>query len=140
QRTRRLCCPRCRRETSARLPAEIAGSAFGPTLQAALVTMTARNHASRRQISELAGELFGVGLSVGTVDAICQRASAALQDPHERLGASVLEAEAGNVDENGWVRARGGGPPWAAAPPPPAGFPGAAGRPPGRPQGALPAQ
>jgi transposase len=31
-RTHRLCCPRCRRETSATLPAELAGSAFGPRL------------------------------------------------------------------------------------------------------------
>jgi transposase len=116
-RTHRLRCPRCRRRTSAVLPAEVAGSAFGPRLQAAVVTMTARNRVSRRDMSELAGELFGIGLSIGTVDAICQRASAALEEPHERLVAAVLEAEAVNVDETGWFRAGEGRTLWTAATP-----------------------
>ncbi|MGH8734253.1 MAG: IS66 family transposase, partial [Burkholderiales bacterium] len=116
-RTHRLRCPRCRRRTSAALPAEISGSAFGPKLQAAVVTMTARNRVSRRDMSELARELFGIGLSVGTVDAICQRAAAALQEPHERLVASVLESGAVNIDETGWFRAGQGRTLWTAATP-----------------------
>ncbi len=55
-------------------------------------------------MSELAGELFGLGLSVGTVDAICQRASAALAAPHERLVASVLESGAVNYAKTGQTR------------------------------------
>jgi transposase len=116
-RTHRLCCPRCGRETSATLPAEVAGSAFGPRLQAAVVTLSARNRVSRRQMSELAGDLFGIRLASGTVDAICQRASAALQEPHERLVASVLEADALNIDETGWFRAGQQRTLWTAATP-----------------------
>ena len=101
-RTHRLRCPGCRRRTTAVLPAEVVGSAFGPRLRAMVVTMTARNRISRRDMSELAGELFAIGMSVGAVDAICQRASAALAEPHERLVASVLAAPAVNVDETGW--------------------------------------
>jgi len=41
------------------LPAEIGGSAFGPNLQAALVTLAARNRLSRRGMIELARDLFG---------------------------------------------------------------------------------
>jgi transposase len=103
--THRLRCPACRKRTTAQLSAEISGSAFGPRLQAAIVTLTARNRISRRDMSELAFELFGIGLSVGTVDAICQRAAVALQEPHERLTASVLESSAVNIDETGWRRA-----------------------------------
>jgi transposase len=77
QRTYRLCCPRCKKRTTATLPPEVAGSAFGPRLQAAVVTLSARNRISRRGMAELARDLFGLELSVGTVDAICQRASAA---------------------------------------------------------------
>ena len=116
-RTHRLRCPRCTRCTSATLPAEVAGSAFGPRLQAAIVTLSARNRVSRRDLSELVGELFGTRLASGTVDAICQRASAALADPHERLVASVLEADAVNVDETGWFRAGEGRTLWTAATP-----------------------
>jgi hypothetical protein len=34
---------------------------------------------------ELASDLFGVSLSIGTVDQICQRASDALAGPHAQL-------------------------------------------------------
>jgi transposase len=116
-RTNRLRCPRCRWRTPAALPAEVSGSAFGPTLQAAVVTMTARNRVSRRDMSELAGELFGIALAVGTVDAICQRAAAALAEPYERLVASVLESGAVNIDETGRFRAGQGRTMWTAATP-----------------------
>jgi transposase len=116
-RTHRLRCPPCKQSTTATLPAELSSSAFGPRLQAAVVTPSARNRISRRQLSELASDLFGIGLSVGTVDAICQRASAALQEPHERLVASLLEADAVNVDETAWFRAGEGRTLWTAATP-----------------------
>lgn len=101
-RTHRLCCPDCKTTTTGVLPAEVAGSAFGLGLQAAVVTLTARNRVSRRDMSELARDLFGIGLSAGTVDAICQRASQALAGPHEALMASVLQSGAVNLDETGW--------------------------------------
>ena len=46
-----------------RLPDGIGGCAFGPRLQAAVVTLTARHRVSRRGICELARDLFGVTLS-----------------------------------------------------------------------------
>jgi transposase len=116
-RTHRLRCPGCRSKTSAELPAEFPGSAFGPRLQAALVTMSARNRISRRDMAELVGDLFGLEMSVGTVDAICQRASAALAEPHERLSASVLGSPALNVDETGWRTAGEGRALWTATTP-----------------------
>ena len=73
-RTHQLRCRHCRARTSARLPDGIGGCAFGPRLQAAVVTLTARHRVSRRGICELARDLFGVTLSTGSVDAICQRA------------------------------------------------------------------
>jgi transposase len=84
-RTHQLRCRHCRARTSARLPVLIASSPFGPQLQAAVVTLTARHRVSRRGITELAHDLFGVTLSTGAVDAICQRASDALAGPHCQL-------------------------------------------------------
>ena len=107
-RTHQLRCPACRARTSARLPAEISGSGFGPRLQAAIVTLTARHRVSRRGICELAADLFGVALSTGTADAICQRASEALAGPHLHLQDWVLDQDAVHVDETGW-RTRGEG-------------------------------
>ena len=83
-RLHRVCCPECAAVTAAEPPA---GSrwAFGPRLQAAVVTLAVRNRVSRRDTTELARELFGVELSTGTVDAIVQRAGEALAAPHTRL-------------------------------------------------------
>ena len=107
-RTHQLRCRHCLARTSALLPAQIAGSGFGPRLSAALVTLTARHRVSRRGICELARDLFGVGLSTGTADAICQRASQALAGPHCHLQDWVLDQAAVHVDETGW-RTRGEG-------------------------------
>ena len=87
-RTHRLRCPDCGRHTAAKLPERLGSSAFGPRVQAAVVTLTARNRVSRRDLSELAFELFGLRLSAGAIDAICQRASAVLAQPEPARSAS----------------------------------------------------
>jgi transposase len=88
-RTHRLRCSGCAKRTRAVL-GTIGESAFGPWLQAAVVALTARNRISRRDMSELAWELFGVRVSVGAIDQICQRTSGLLAGPHERLTSQVL--------------------------------------------------
>lgn len=113
-RTHRLRCPGCKTRTRGTLGV-LGESAFGPVLQAALVTLTARNRVSRRDLSELASELFGVRISTGAIDEICQRASALLAGPHERLVAGVLGSGAINVDETGWFLAGENRSMWTAA-------------------------
>jgi len=107
-RTHQLRCRHCRARTSARLPEQISSYAFGSRLEAAIVTLTARHRISRRAICELARDLFGVTLSTGAVDAICQRASEALAGPHCHLQDWVLDQGVVHVDETGW-RTRGEG-------------------------------
>jgi transposase len=114
-RTHRLRCPECRERTTAQLPAAVSGSAFGPRLQAAIVTLTARHRISRRGASELVSDLFGIGLSTGTVDAICQRASTALAGPYTVLRDWVLDQDAVHVDETGWRTAGDSRALWTAA-------------------------
>jgi len=116
-RSHRLRCPECKAKTKGVLPGEVASSAFGPDLQAAVVTMTSRNRVSRRDMSELARDLFGIGLSVGSVDQICRRASLALAEPHEALTARVLASGALGVDETGWATAGVGRTLWCATTP-----------------------
>ena len=101
-RPHRLRCPQCATRTTAALPAGVAGSVFGPRLQAAIVTLTARNRISRRGIAELAGELFGARLSTGTVDAICQHANDAMADGQAALREWILTQDAVHIDETGW--------------------------------------
>jgi transposase len=83
------------------------GGAFGARLQAAVATLAVRNRVSRRDTVELMGELFGVELSTGSIDAIVQRAGEALAEPQARLHDRIRSAAAVNIDETGW-RLRGG--------------------------------
>jgi hypothetical protein len=86
-------------------------------LQAAVVTLTARHRISRRGITELAHDLFGVTLSTGSADAICQRVSGALAGPHLQLQDWVLDQGAVHVDETGWRTGGEGRALWTATTP-----------------------
>jgi transposase len=116
-RTHQLRCRHCRARTSARLPELVAASPFGPRLQAAIVTLTARHRISRRGICELAHDLFGAWVSTGAVDGICQRASDALAGPHLQLQDWVLDQGAVHVDETGWRTSGEGRALWTATTP-----------------------
>jgi transposase len=95
-------CPDCGGTPRGGLPPEVAGSAFGPRLQAAVVTLSVRNRVSRRDVVELVEQLFHARISTGTVDAILERAADALTDPYEDLLDQIRGAEALNMDETGW--------------------------------------
>jgi len=100
-RLHRVCCPQCAAVTTAAAPV-VSRWAFGPRLQAAVVTLAVRNRVSRRDTTELARELFGVELSTGSVDAIVQRAGEALAAPHTRLEQQIRRSSVVNIDETGW--------------------------------------
>jgi transposase len=83
----RVVCPGCGERQTARLPEAVAASAFGPRLQAAVVTLSVRNRISRRDVVELCEQLFSSRISTGTVDAILARAADALTEPpRDRAG------------------------------------------------------
>jgi transposase len=101
-RCQRVRCPGCGLERTGELPAEIAGSAFGPRLQAAVVALSVRNRVSRRDLVELCEELFGARISTGAIDAILARAGDALEQPYEQLLGQMRRSRSLNVDETGW--------------------------------------
>ena len=109
-----VCCPECAARTRAELPVGVARSAFGPRLQAAVVTLAVRNRVSRRDTTEFARELFGVELSTGSVDTVIQRAGEALAGPHTELEQRIKSASVVNIDETGWKTAGGRRTLWAA--------------------------
>ena len=105
-RCHRLRCPGCGAGRAGQFPADVAASAFGPRLQAAVVTLSVRNRISRRDVVELCEQLFSSRISTGTVDAILARAADALIEPCQDLLDRVRSAGAVNMDETGW-RLRG---------------------------------
>jgi transposase len=98
----RVRCPECGREQSGELPAEVAASAFGPRLQAAVAALAIRNRVSRRDTVELCQELFGARISTGSVEAILTRTADALELPHQQLIRALRHAGRLNMDETGW--------------------------------------
>jgi transposase len=101
-RAQRVCCPECGKPARAQLPAEVAGSCFGPRLEAAVGTLSVRNRVSRGDAVELCEELFGARISSGTIDAILSRTAQALCGPHDDLLERLRAAQALNMDETGW--------------------------------------
>ena len=95
-------CPGCGQTATGVLPTEVASSAFGPRLQAAIVTLSIRNRISRRDVVELCEQLFASRISTGTIDAILTRAGDALVEPYADLLDRVRGADALNMDETGW--------------------------------------
>jgi transposase len=107
-------CPERATRTRAELLCEVPRSAFGPRLQAAVVTLAVRNRISRRDTTELARELFGAELSTGTVDTIVHRAGEALAGPYTQLEQRIKSASVVNIDETGWRTAGGNRTLWGA--------------------------
>jgi transposase len=101
-RAQRVRCPDCGKRTRAKLPQQVAQSAFGPRLQAAVAALSVRNRVSREDSVELTEELFGARISSGAVDAIITRTSKALAEPHDDLLERLRASDALNIDETGW--------------------------------------
>jgi len=95
-------CPRCRGFTRARLPADVPKGAFGPRLKATVTALTAKYGLSRRELIEAIKDLFGMELSVGAVQAICEEVSEAVAPAVAQVKAEVEKSAAVNADETGW--------------------------------------
>ncbi len=72
-------CGHCGDAVFADLPEGVSPSAFGPRLQALVVTLVAAYRLSRAEVSRLLSEAFDVKISVGSVSNIEQRMSRALE-------------------------------------------------------------
>jgi transposase len=96
------CCGHVSRE---RLPAAIRAHRFGPRLAAALAYLSGSQHLSQRGLEEVTETLFGVPVSLGSINALQEQMSQALAQPHQEIAAVVQQAEVKHVDETGWKQA-----------------------------------
>jgi len=104
-----LCCPTCGRTTRATPPAEVAGRHFGARLSAFVALLAGRFHLSRRQTRALLEEVLEVPPSLGSVQALLEESSRALQPAWVEVRCAVRAAACANLDETGWrCRARRG--------------------------------
>jgi transposase len=98
-------CGRCGKATRAPIPAQVRKYAVGPRLAAALSYLAGRCHDGRRTVAEVASDLFGVPLSLGSVCNYESRTADALARAHHQALAAVRDAPVKHVDETGWKRA-----------------------------------
>lgn len=98
----RVICPHCQTTTLADLPEGISESCFGPRVEAITAYLSGRAHLSKRQIAEGMEDLFEIPISVGSVSAIEQRVSQALEAPVQEARTYVEEQPVKHADETGW--------------------------------------
>ncbi len=99
-------CPRCGARTRATYdPAVIPSALFGPTLCGVVVMFTGAYKMSRRDVSRVLRELFGILMSVGSVSNIEARASVALVRAAEEAQRAVDSADVKHADGTTWLRA-----------------------------------
>jgi len=99
----KVACPGCATHTRAKLPDDVEPGAFGPRLRATIV-MLAVMLMSRRAALTLLGDMFGVRISLGSIEKILKDASGALAAPWEAIKQAVQGAEVANADETSWRR------------------------------------
>jgi len=99
-------CDGCGRTTRAPLPVGVGPDGCGPRLTAVSATLSGRYRLSKRETAACLGDVFGVELAVGTVSALEQTVSAALEPVGAEAQAAVRQAPVVNMDETGWREAR----------------------------------
>lgn len=106
-RLHRLSCPDCGETTCGTLPEGVPTVSFGPYLQAVLATLAGAYRLSKRQIQQLAGDLFGLSISTGMISKLERQSAVVLEAPYNELATAVHTAEVIHADETSWRQERG---------------------------------
>ena len=101
-RLHRLTCPRCRVTTCGSLPAGVPSGCFGPYLQAVLSTLAGGYRLSKRQVQQMAGDLFGLSIATGMVSKLERLSAAVLEAPYNEVAMGVHDAPAAGIDDTSW--------------------------------------
>ena len=67
-------------------------SSFGPYLQATLATLAGAYRLSKRQIQQLASDLFGLSISTGMISKLERQSAEVLEAPYHELATAVHTA------------------------------------------------
>src|SRR5271166_978276 len=84
-RLHRLACPNCGVTTCGRLPEGVPPGCFGPYLQAVLATLAGGYRLSKRQVQQMAGDLFGLSIATGMVSRLERQSTTVLEAPYHEV-------------------------------------------------------
>ena len=116
-RLHRLACPDCGETTCGTLPEGVPTVSFGPYVQAVLATLAGAYRLSKRQIQQLASDLFGLSISTGMISKLERQSAEALEAPYNELASAVHTAAVIHADETSWREDRHKAWLWAAVTP-----------------------
>jgi transposase len=95
-------CTHCQKVTRGMIPAEIAVSATGPRLTAAIGVLGSWVKGSRRAVAEVVGQTLGCPIALGSIIAREAELTDALAQPYQALASQLSTAAVKYVDETGW--------------------------------------
>ena len=98
-RLHRLGCPECGATTCAELPAGVPRGCFGPYLQAVLATLAGGYRLSKRQVQQIASDLFGLAIATGMVCKLERQSAVVLEAPYNEVALDVHDAPAASIDD-----------------------------------------
>jgi len=105
-RLHRLTCPGCGATTCGALPEGVPTGNFSPYTQAVLATLAGAYRLSKRQIQQLASDLFGLSISTGMISKLERQSAEALEAPYQELAAAVHQGDVIHADETSWREQR----------------------------------
>jgi transposase len=101
-RLHRLACPQCGTTTCGTLPEGVPQGCFGPYLQAVLATLAGGYRLSKRQVQQMAGDLFGLPIATGMVSKLERQSATVLDAPYHEVAVAVHDAKAAGIDDTSW--------------------------------------
>src|SRR3954453_16224425 len=101
-RLHRLGCPRCGTTTCGTLPDGVPQGCFGPYLQAVLSTLAGGYRLSKRQVQQMAGDLFGLSIATGMVSKLERQSATVLEAPYNEVALGIHDAPAVSIDDTSW--------------------------------------
>ena len=105
-RLHRLSCPACGETTCGTLPAGVPTGCFGPYLQAVLAVFAGVYRLSKRQIQQVATDLWSLSISTGMIPKLERRSATVLEAPYKEVATAVHQAKVTNIDETSWRELR----------------------------------
>lgn len=97
-----LVCPTCGEATTADWPLGMPSGSFGPRVAATVAYLTGRCGVSQRDVQEILRTVGHLEVSLGSIAALEQTVSAAVETPVAEVQAAVQAQPVVNVDETSW--------------------------------------
>lgn len=108
-RLHQLVCEQCGSATRAELPSSVCTNGYGPAVVAIVAVLSGLYRHSQRMVQNAMLDLFGVSMSLGTVNSFRQEASIAVAAAVESAHKYVQQQPVVGADETSWVQGNADG-------------------------------